>query len=119
MALHHKLCHVLGGTFNLPHAETHTVMLPYTAAYNAEAAPEAMGKVARTLGTNDAIAGLHRLKERLVGSLSLKDLGMPADGIERAARAACASPYPNPRPLQFEAMRALIEDAYEGVAPRE
>ena len=31
MALHHKLCHTLGGSFNLPHAETHTVVLPHAA----------------------------------------------------------------------------------------
>ena len=37
MALHHKLCHTLGGTYNLPHAETHTVVLPHAAAYNAAA----------------------------------------------------------------------------------
>jgi alcohol dehydrogenase class IV len=41
MALHHKLCHVLGGTWNLPHAETHTLVLPHTLAYNRSFAPEA------------------------------------------------------------------------------
>jgi maleylacetate reductase len=118
MALHHKLCHVLGGSFNLPHAETHTVMLPYTAAYNAEAAPEAMRRIARALGAVDAVAGLYELKERLTGGLSLRDLGMPADGIERAARLACANPYANPRAVEFEGMRRLIEDAYEGARPK-
>jgi alcohol dehydrogenase class IV len=117
MALHHKLCHVLGGSFNLPHAETHAVMLPHTAAYNAGAAPEAMRKVAWALGTEDAVRGLHALKERLVGSLSLKDLGMPADGIETAAKLACASPYANPRPIDLEGMRHVIKSAYEGTAP--
>ena len=50
MALHHKLCHTLGGSFNLPHAETHTIVLPHALAYNAAAAPEAMRRIARALG---------------------------------------------------------------------
>jgi maleylacetate reductase len=118
MALHHKLCHVLGGNFNLPHAETHAVMLPYTAAYNAGWAREAMSKIARALGTDDAVLGLYALQAQLVGSLSLKDLGMPEDGIERAAKMASASPYPNPRPVDFEGMRGVIEDAFKGGAPK-
>src|SRR5581483_658347 len=61
MALHHKLCHVLGGTFNLPHAGTHKVVLPYAAAYSAKSAPEAMRRVARALGADEAALGLHRL----------------------------------------------------------
>jgi maleylacetate reductase len=118
MALHHKLCHVLGGKFNLPHAETHAVMLPHTVAYNAGAAPEAMERIARALGAADAVAGIHDLKRRLVGAMSLSDFGMPIDGIAEAARAAVANPYPNPRPLDFEGLRRLIADAYEGLPPR-
>jgi maleylacetate reductase len=118
MALHHKLCHVLGGSFNLPHAETHMVMLPYTAAYNAAAAPEAMARLARALGAPDAVSGLYDLKQRLAGSLSLKDLGMPGDGIERAATIASANPYSNPRPIEFEGLRTLIAAAYEGARPK-
>jgi maleylacetate reductase len=117
MALHHKLCHVLGGSFNLPHAETHSVILPYATAYNASAAPEAMKVIARALGENDAALGLYRLKERLVGHLSLRDLGMPKSGIDSAAQAVCLNPYWNPRPIDLAAIRKLISDAYEGVAP--
>jgi maleylacetate reductase len=57
MALHHKLCHALGGTFNLPHAETHTVLLPHAIAYNAAAAPEAVARMARALGAPSAAQG--------------------------------------------------------------
>jgi alcohol dehydrogenase class IV len=109
---------VLGGSFNLPHAETHMVMLPYTAAYNAAAAPEAMARLARALGAPDAVSGLYDLKQRLAGSLSLKDLGMPGDGIERAATIASANPYSNPRPIEFEGLRTLIAAAYEGARPK-
>ena len=53
IALHHKLCHVLGGTFDLPHAETHAIVLPHATAYNAPATPEAMQKIARALGADE------------------------------------------------------------------
>ena len=117
MALHHKLCHVLGGGFRLPHAETHAVILPYSTAYNAAAAPRAMAAVARALDAVDAVRGLQELKHKLVGSLSLEQLGMPRDGLERAAEAACASPYPNPRNLEVSAIRALLMQAYDGAVP--
>ncbi len=57
MALHHKLCHTLGGSFNLPHAETHAVILPHATHYNSAAAPEAMQRLCRALGVRDNPAG--------------------------------------------------------------
>jgi maleylacetate reductase len=50
MSLHHKLCHSLGGTLDLPHAPTHTVVLPHALAYNQPAAPEAVAALSRALG---------------------------------------------------------------------
>jgi maleylacetate reductase len=117
MALHHKLCHVLGGSFNLPHAETHTIVLPHAAAYNRGAAPDAMRRVARALGAEDAPAGLYALAQRLGTPLALKDIGMPRDGLDKAAQLVTESPYYNPRPIEYEAVRRLLEDAYHGRAP--
>jgi alcohol dehydrogenase class IV len=117
MALHHKLCHVLGGSFDLPHAETHTVVLPHAVAYNAAAAPEAMAAVERALGHRPAAEGLRKLTEAVGAPVALKDIGMPADGIGRAADLATANPYWNPRPIEHAAIRALIEDAWEGRSP--
>jgi maleylacetate reductase len=118
MALHHKLCHTLGGTFDLPHAETHAVVLPHAAAYNAPAAPEAMARAARALGVKDASLGLFELGATLGAPTSLKELGMPEDGLDRAADLAVANPYWNPRPIERAAIRALLDDAYHGRAPR-
>ena len=118
MALHHKLCHTLGGTFDLPHAETHTVILPHAAAYNAAAAPEAMARAARALGVADAPMGLHDLAVKLGAPTSLRELGMPEPGLDRAADLAVASPYWNPRPIERTAIRALLDDAYFGRPPR-
>jgi maleylacetate reductase len=117
MALHHKLCHVLGGTWNLPHAETHTIVLPHAIAYNAAAAPEAMTRVARALEAANAAQGLYDLEQSLGASLALKDIGMPAGELDRAADLACASPYWNPRPIERAAIRKLLDDAWSGRRP--
>jgi len=117
MALHHKLCHTLGGSFNLPHAETHTVILPHAVAYNADAAPEAMARIQRAIGTQDAASGLFDLAERLGAPMSLEQLGLRARDLDRAADLAVAAPYPNPRPVERGAIRRLLDDAFHGRRP--
>jgi alcohol dehydrogenase class IV len=117
MALHHKLCHTLGGSFNLPHAETHTVVLPHAAAYNTSAAPEAMARVACALGTGNAAQGLYDLAKSAGAPLSLQEIGMPADGLDRAADIAVQSPYYNPRAIEKGAIRRLLDDAFHGRRP--
>jgi alcohol dehydrogenase class IV len=117
MALHHKLCHTLGGTFDLPHAETHTIVLPHAMAYNAPAVPEAAMKIAHALGAADAAQGLFDLALRLNTKLALKDIGMPRDGIDKAADLAVTNAYWNPRPLERGAIRDLIARAWAGDAP--
>jgi maleylacetate reductase len=118
MALHHKLCHTLGGSFNLPHAETHTVILPHALAYNAPAAPDAMTRIATALGTPDPALGLHDLARKLAAPASLREIGMPESGIDQAADLAVRNPYWNPRPIEREAIRELIERAWRGDAPQ-
>lgn len=117
MSIHHKLCHTLGGTFNLPHAETHTVILPHATAYNRDFAPDAMRRIAAALGASDAAQGIYDLIGKLGAPRALKDIGMPADGIDKAVDLALTARYPNPRPLEREALRTLLQNAYEGVRP--
>jgi len=117
MALHHKLCHTLGGTFDLPHAETHTIVLPHAMAYNASAVPDAAAKIARALDVADAAQGLYDLARRLNTKLALKDLGMPRDGIDKAADLSMTNAYWNPRALERGAIRDLIARAWAGDAP--
>jgi alcohol dehydrogenase class IV len=119
MALHHKLCHTLGGTWNLPHAETHTIVLPHAIAYNAAAAPDAMARIARALGTRSAAQGLFELAQGLKAPLALKDIGLPENAIDEAARLATSNPYFNPRPVTFEPIRELLRRAWAGLAPAE
>lgn len=124
MALHHKLCHTLGGTFNLPHAETHTVVLPHATAYNAKAAPAAMARVARALGVAagrpagvDAARALYDLEVSLGTPRTLKELGMPESGLDQAADLAAANPYANPVPIERAAIRQLLDNAFHGRVP--
>jgi alcohol dehydrogenase class IV len=119
MALHHKLCHTLGGTFDLPHSETHTVILPHAMAYNASAASDAMARVARAIGTDDAPGGMWDLAKSLDAPMSLAELGMPREGIDRAVELVLANPYWNPEPLEPSRLRALLEAAYEGRRPKD
>ncbi|MFJ3306304.1 maleylacetate reductase and hydroxyquinol 1,2-dioxygenase domain-containing protein [Streptomyces sp. NPDC086549] len=117
MGLHHKLCHTLGGSFDLPHAETHTVVLPHAMAYNASAVPDVMRRIADALGVADAPSGVHDLVASLGGPTSLRDLGMPESGLARAAELATATPYPNPRELTTEGIAELLTGAWHGRRP--
>lgn len=118
MALHHKLCHTLGGSFNLPHAETHTVVLPHALAYNASAAPQAMVRIRRALESgHSAAAAVYDLAAGNGAPVSLRDIGMRESDLDKAADLAVANPYPNPRPLERAPIRALLQAAFEGTRP--
>lgn len=116
IALHHKLCHVLGGSFNLPHAETHSIVLPHAVRYN-ESAAEAMRRIERALGKRDAAAAIYDLEKKLRLPLRLADIGMKEQDLERAARIAADAPYPNPRKVEYAPVLELLRHAYEGVRP--
>jgi alcohol dehydrogenase class IV len=116
VALHHKLCHVLGG-FGLPHAETHSIVLPHAMRYNQDAAPEAMARIRKSLGGQEAAKGLYELERQLGLPMRLADIGMKEADLERAARIAVEAPYPNPREVEYAPVLALLRDAYEGRRP--
>ncbi|MEU3795635.1 maleylacetate reductase [Streptomyces fructofermentans] len=117
--LHHKICHVLGGMFNLPHAQTHAVVLPHVLAFNAPGVPAAEQRLAEALGSRTAVDGLAELRSQLKAPHSLRDLGMPSAGIEEAAAAVVsAAPAGNPRPVTLEAITELVRNAWEGTDPR-
>lgn len=120
MALHHKLCHVLGGSFNLPHAETHTVILPYAIWYNASHIPEALSVMARALGTaeEDVASYLFDLSQSLGAPTSLEEIGMSESDLDTAAELATKNPYYNPRSIDKQGIRKLLEYAYIGEQPK-
>ena len=116
MALHHKLCHTLGGSFDLPHAETHTVLLPHSVAYNAGAATAALAPAAALFG-GDLAGGLHVLAADLGAPRALRDLGLAKADLDRAADLSVTNPYWNPRPIDRDAIRALLQRAWSGDRP--
>jgi alcohol dehydrogenase class IV len=117
MAVHHRICHVLGGTFGLPHADVNSVILPHAARYNQEAAPEALARVAGALGVEDAAGGLFDFGRAVGAPFSLEQLGMPQEGLEEAARLSSDPPPRNPRPVDAESIKALLDDAFAGRRP--
>jgi alcohol dehydrogenase class IV len=118
MSLHHKLCHTIGGSFNLPHAETHTILLAHALAYNAPAVPVAMEQIASALpdAGGDAIAGLNKLLDRLNVVRALKDVGLKEEDVAKAASFAVKNQYSNPRPVEEDRVRELIRRAWAGEA---
>jgi maleylacetate reductase len=117
MALHHKLCHTLGGSFNLPHAETHTIVLPHALAYNAPAAPGAMATIAAAMNGSNAAQAVYDLARNNGAPVALRDIGMKEADLDKACDIAMQNQYPNPRPLERGAIRQLLQDAFEGVRP--
>ena len=117
MALHHKLAHVLGGTFNTPHAETHAILLPYTTAFNEVAVAGKLQPIAETFGGGSAGGGLWDFARSLGAPLSLGGLGLTAADLDRAAEIAVANPYKNPRDFGRGDIRDLLQAAWEGRRP--
>lgn len=117
MAIHHKICHTLGGTFDLPHADVHCLMIAYSAAYNRDAAPDAMARIAHALGVEDAPSGLYDILQSVGRVKSLAELGMTEDGLDKAADLAVQNPYYNPRPVTRDGVRAMLQAAFEGRRP--
>jgi maleylacetate reductase len=118
MGLHHRLCHVLGGTFGLPHALTHAILLPYVTAYNAGAARVAMSEIAAALGAETAWGGLYSLRRALGVTNTLRDLGLGPAELDRAADLAVTSRYPNPREVTRDGARRILEAACIGAPPQ-
>jgi maleylacetate reductase len=117
MALHHKLAHVLGGHFNTPHAETHAILLPHTTAFNEQAVPVLLRPVAEALGAANAADGLWNFSKEIGAPIRLSDIGLKPADLDTAADAAVRNAYTNPRPLERDGIRQLLQAAYEGIKP--
>lgn len=118
MSLHHKLCHALGGTLDLPHAPTHTVVLPHALAFNAPAAPQAVAALSSAMGgAIDPARSLWDLARDLGAPRSLAELGMTEADVDRVACQVLASPYANPREVTRDGVTALLHRAWAGEPP--
>jgi maleylacetate reductase len=117
-SVHHRICHVIGGTFRLPHAEVHAVLLPHVVALVEPAIPERLRGIAGSLGSERATGGVAALGRDLGAPTSLRSLGMPEDGLDAAADLAAAAVVDDsPVPLDAEVLAGLLRDAYAGRTP--
>lgn len=117
MALHHKLCHTLGGSFDLPHAETHAVILAHAIGYNAAAVPALLAPVTEIFGGMNPGMAIYNFATAMKAPLALRDIGMKEADLDRAADLATQNPYWNPRPVERASVRALLQAAWAGDAP--
>ena len=115
--LHHKICHVLGGAYDLPHAETHALILPHVIAFNAPAMPEAIDRIALALGVDDPAGGLFDLDVELGLPTRLGDIGMTESSLDEAAALIARDVVANPQPVDIPSLRRLLGDAAEGRRP--
>lgn len=121
MGLHHKLAHVLGGRYQLPHAGVHSALLPQVATFNAPAAPDAFIRAARALGApgSEAVGpALFELATQLGAPTSLADLGLKSDAIEAIGQTVAGAPVSNPRNFTEEDVCYLVRQAYTGSKPQ-
>lgn len=114
MGLHHKLAHILGGSFGMPHAESHAALLPWVTAWNGAVAVAAMERIAAALGVEDAATGLADLSRR-IGIKPLSELGFSRESIPRAVDLALGLSFPNPRKVEADGVRWILESALTGV----
>jgi maleylacetate reductase len=119
MGVHHKVCHVLGGTWDLPHAGVHSAVLPYAAQFNAEAAPEALARTERALraAPGDGAGALWDLAASLSAPTSLAAVGFPPGAVAEAAALVAATNPPNPRPVDPPGVAGLLRNALSGRRP--
>jgi maleylacetate reductase len=115
--IHHKICHVLGGAYNLPHAEMHTVVLPHAVAFMTPRAPAAIARIGAALGEDDVAGGLFDLAVRIGAPVDLASIGMPGDRLDEAADLIAEAARGGPIDVTPAAMRALLGDAYAGRRP--
>ncbi|MEA2627530.1 MAG: maleylacetate reductase [Candidatus Binatota bacterium] len=115
--LHHRLCHVLGGRYDLPHAQTHAALLPHVVGFNEPVLGALAARMAIAVGSGRASTGVHDLAVRMGLCMALSELGMPESAIEEVAAEVAATPPPNPRPVDEAALRSLLRAAWEGDSP--
>jgi alcohol dehydrogenase class IV len=118
-SIHHKVCHVLGGAFNLPHAQTHAVVLPYATALGTARAPGSEARIAAALGAPDrsGAGAIGELSRRLGAPSSLRELGLGEDELERASGLVAETLARLPEPVSTADAERLVRAAYAGSAP--
>ena len=100
----------------MPHAETHAILIPHTAAYNATAAADRLSRAAELFG-GDLGGGLWDFASSIGAPLALADLGLKDSDLAKAADMAVENPYQNPREVTREGILELLTRAHTGQRP--
>jgi maleylacetate reductase len=117
IGLHHKICHVLGGHFDVPHGESNSVVLPHVVAFNAKAMPDVVRAIGDAMGVADAATGIFELGARIGAPHSLGELGLPRDALAAVAQEVVSRGTHNPRPITADGLLRLLDDAWQGRRP--
>lgn len=117
VGIHHRTCHVLGGSYGLPHATSNAVVLPHAIAFNAPAIPEALARIADAMGSRDPAGSIYDLLAGVGLPVSLRDLGLPESVLDDAAVRVVADTPANPRVLDVASVRAMLDAAWRGTRP--
>ena len=118
VGLEHAIAQRLRQWFNLDHARTHAIATPYAVGFNAAAAPEAMVRICRALGADDAARGLYELNVRLGLPTGLRAFGLKESDIDKAVEVISAVKITHPRPVSKADLANVIGQAYAGAPPR-
>jgi maleylacetate reductase len=117
IGLHHKICHALGGHFDLPHGETNSVILPHVVAFNAPGMPAIISDIENALGARDAVAAIFELADRIGAPSSLRELGLHQSDLRPIAEEVVATGVHNPTPITVDNIAALLTSAWAGRRP--
>jgi len=117
VGVHHRICHVLGGSYGLAHAASNAVVLPHAIAYNAPAVPDLVRRWGDAMGTSDPAARAFDLAADAGLATSLSALGLPESVLGDVAVRVVEETPVNPRPVDLPSVSAMLDDAWRGVRP--
>lgn len=118
-SLHHGLCHLLGGLFDTPHADTHAIMLPYVIDYLRPAVPLAVERLSAAISAPPGeLADTIWSLARAVGTPhGLREIGVTEAQVNQAAEAALAKGLTSPRTLDRAGLHRVLDNAWRGMVP--
>jgi len=118
-SLHHSLCHLLGGLHDLPHAETHAVVLPHVLSYLMDDVKLQLRPLAETLGVRvELVPGsVWDLAVSLGAPTGLGDLGITKADVDEIVQQLMERNPPSPRPLVVGEATDLVHCLVDGARP--
>jgi alcohol dehydrogenase class IV len=117
VGIHHRTCHVLGGSYGLGHAASNAVVLPHAIAYNAPAIPGIVERLGAAMGSRDPAASTYDLMAGAGLPVGLQSLGLPESVLDEAAARVVAETPANPRAVDVVSVRAMLDAAWHGTRP--